>query len=311
MRLGVHVIIIITLVVVVAILWNSKINKYGNFKDQTVIGARENFKNKGTKKGTKNNIDESSNSKKESPEKESPTEPPKKEPPKKESPEKESSKTENDPRTFYLKSKSEYINSIKNKTKTIEVRLFKGSVQNAKPGDYIFLNKKVRCKITKINIYNDVSSLFKTENSSAIYPGRVENAVNIFSKFYEPEELIAYKVMAIHFENPRVYEKTVFLSSDSVRNVQLGKKKLVAVSPMKSNNIAVGSEILVNSIDRTYPVKVKAIRHYSNIDLVKEDVDKFFPGNTNDFKQKIKEELMPPLVKVPKIITSFSVIEFL
>ncbi len=105
-----------------------------------------------------------------------------------------------------MKLHNEPFNSIKNKTKTIEMRLNDEKRQKIKVQDIIiFTNTKtfeqLVCEVVNIYKYQDFNELYKNHNKIAIGYQKEEAANPIdMEKYYNPNDIKTYGVVGIEIK---------------------------------------------------------------------------------------------------------------
>lgn len=98
---------------------------------------------------------------------------------------------------------------IKIGSKRCEGRLGKGDISNMQKGDYIIFEnndfgfiRKFKVKITSIKQYNNFKSYLENETLEKCLPGidNINDGVNIYYKYYKPEDEIKYKIKALRIK---------------------------------------------------------------------------------------------------------------
>ena len=94
---------------------------------------------------------------------------------------------------------------LKDKTKTIEVRLAKPKY-NLSNGNIIIINNSLQLIVTKTIIYKSLKNLLEKENISKIIPNAasLQEALSVFYTFYTKEEEKKYGAIAIHLTNRKI-----------------------------------------------------------------------------------------------------------
>lgn len=92
-----------------------------------------------------------------------------------------------------------YFNFIMSGKKTIEGRLNKGKFINLQIGDVLRINNQVNFVIQKINYYNDFKTMITTEGLNNVIPDakNLSEALDVYYKFYSPDDEINFGVLAI------------------------------------------------------------------------------------------------------------------
>lgn len=98
-----------------------------------------------------------------------------------------------------------YFSYLKSGQKTIEGRLLKGKYAKIKIGDQILVKnieetEEILVEVMALNFYPSFRDLVKTEKINKLLPNisTVEEGIQIYKQFYNPEEEQIYGVVAIH-----------------------------------------------------------------------------------------------------------------
>ena len=95
-----------------------------------------------------------------------------------------------------------YSSYILNGTKTVEGRLNKGKFAAAQVGDHVLVNDVVEFVITGKNQYATFKEMLEQEGVAKVIPDAksVEEAVQVYYKFYTPEQEKEFGVVGIKIE---------------------------------------------------------------------------------------------------------------
>jgi ASC-1-like (ASCH) protein len=92
-----------------------------------------------------------------------------------------------------------YFSLIANGKKTVEGRLAKDKFKSLNKGDIITINDQLNKKVDYVNIYNSFEDMLIMEGVLNTIPDAkiLEDAVNVYYKFFTKEDENQFKVAAI------------------------------------------------------------------------------------------------------------------
>lgn len=94
-----------------------------------------------------------------------------------------------------------YASFIRNGSKKVEGRLAKEKYRTLQPGNLIAINDE-KYEVINIRIYSTFEEMIQNEGIKNVIPEAkdLESAVNVYYKFYTPEEEQKYQVIAIEIK---------------------------------------------------------------------------------------------------------------
>lgn len=92
-----------------------------------------------------------------------------------------------------------YFSSILSGEKIVEGRLNKGKFLDLQIGDILRINSEVEFKVLEKNIYPNFREMIEKEGLKNVIPDKktIEDAVDIYRKFYTEEDELKYGVVGI------------------------------------------------------------------------------------------------------------------
>lgn len=107
--------------------------------------------------------------------------------------------------TRFIRVKAPFLQAIKDKKKTVEIRVGYATIRDIKVGDrinFITFTNCVCVKIKQIQSYISFENMFEHENYLDIMPwaSNVNSVKEILQKFYPTEKVTQFGIFAFHFE---------------------------------------------------------------------------------------------------------------
>lgn len=98
-----------------------------------------------------------------------------------------------------------YATLILNGLKTVEGRLNKGKFAEAQVGDHVLLNESVDFVIVAKTAYSTFKEMIESEGLKNVIPNveTVDAAVQVYYKFYTPEQEKEFGVVALKIEKAK------------------------------------------------------------------------------------------------------------
>jgi len=95
-----------------------------------------------------------------------------------------------------------YLSHIKKGIKTIEGRLNKGKFADIKKDDIVLINDDFKVKIIGLKTYTTFKEMIMNEGVEKVIPNAtsLDEAVNVYYKFYTKEQENEYGVIAIKMQ---------------------------------------------------------------------------------------------------------------
>jgi ASC-1-like (ASCH) protein len=100
---------------------------------------------------------------------------------------------------FEINIQEPYHSYVLSGEKSVEGRLNKGKFKEIQTGDFLLINNEYKFKVIEKNTYNFFKEMIEKEKVENVIPDidNIEDAVNVYYKFYTKEQEKEFGVVAI------------------------------------------------------------------------------------------------------------------